>query len=232
MEFTNMKALLLICFTILMVSIVAVFGVLRLDSNRQQRNGEASITEPVDKLEVTTQDDSEQIIEEESNEQVNIEAQDTNYISNNMKENNINPTLDEVKSIVKDEIENIDRMINRGELEAAEAKLIKMEDTYTIPDEYRFISDELWPKLDYEFEREELIDEESLSVEEAKKIALQGLDTDIFGVRHEESMDVVVDGVLYYLLDVYCTTGGTANAIFISSKDGSEHSTDEFSDLW
>ena len=232
MEFTNMKALLLICFTILMVSIVAVFGVLKLDSNRQQRNEEASITEPVDKLEVTTQDDSEQIIEEESNEQVNIEAQDTNYISNNMKENNINPTLDEVKSIVKDEIENIDRMINRGELEAAEAKLIKMEDTYTIPDEYRFISDELWPKLDYEFEREELIDEESLSVEEAKKIALQGLDTDIFGVRHEESMDVVVDGVLYYLLDVYCTTGGTANAIFISSKDGSEHSTDEFSDLW
>lgn len=118
-------------------------------------------------------------------------------------------------------------------------KLIKLEDTYTIPYEYQFISDDLWPKLDYEYEkREELIVEESssnklnISIEEAKKIALQGLDTDIFGVRHESSMDVVADGITYYLLDVYCTTGGTANAIFISSKDGSEHSTSEFSHLW
>lgn len=47
-----------------MVSIVGVFGVLKLDSNRQQRNESVSIT---------AEDDSK-IIEEEGNEQVNIEV--------------------------------------------------------------------------------------------------------------------------------------------------------------
>ena len=55
------------------------------------------------------------------------------------------------------------------------------------------------------------------------------MDTKLHSVIHESSGDEVVDGVIYYLMDIH--TGNAADyGIFVSSEDGSTYEFSAFSD--
>lgn len=97
----------------------------------------------------------------------------------------------------------------------------------------RAVGEALNKKVDWDGKTQTVIidNDRRLSVEEAKKMILKG--STEYAIRHDGTWDVEVDGVVYYLFDSYRLDGkNAANAMFVSSKDGSRHSTSKFSHLW
>lgn len=173
---TNMKALLLICGTVLMVSIVGVFGVLKLDSNRAERNELVSSSELSGTVAAVTEENSETSDVKKAN----------NVSKNTIEEDNRKPSPEEVTKM----LDNVGEMIRRREYQAADIELSRLEEKYTLTGEHELMSYDLWEAI-----LEETKDEKAnnWTLEEAINIYETAFDNQISWENYREDLWSVVD---------------------------------------